>query len=30
LTGMFRTEPLGNADLRGRGVFATFRLSRAS
>jgi class 3 adenylate cyclase/CheY-like chemotaxis protein len=30
LKGMFHTEPLGDADLRGRGVFATFRLSRAS
>ncbi|MFO1046327.1 MAG: adenylate/guanylate cyclase domain-containing protein [Geminicoccaceae bacterium] len=28
LAGAFRTDPLGDADLRGRGVFATFRLSR--
>ena len=29
LKGRFHTEPLGDADLRGRGVFVTFRLARA-
>jgi class 3 adenylate cyclase len=28
LTSSYRAEPLGEADLRGRGVFATFRLTR--
>ncbi|MGD9507470.1 MAG: adenylate/guanylate cyclase domain-containing protein [Geminicoccaceae bacterium] len=29
LASSYRAEPLGEADLRGRGVFATFRLTRA-